>query len=264
MRAEEQLKQSMQQMHLSTEAKNRILSDVLEKASEPKAAKRPFYCSAVFKSLSASAAVILAVILIVSGAAVFKDGLLSKTKSESDFDQAPIQQLSEESEQVAYVIPIRGEKSKGIIDFSPVTDNPNDTTIAANLGPGEKTETAKRSDGSEMYSFRIQDYPGLVLSKDANSESNSSDSAVSLMKLYGTLEEYLSGDYPSGKCYILSVSRSGLTYRVEIRLTEEPGLNIRTTVDLKDVPQEGTDYVVTLERDENEVSFRVIDISKKD
>ena len=56
MKAEEQLKQSMQEMHLSTEAKNRILATVVSAPAAPEQRKKPFYCSRVFTRIAGAAA----------------------------------------------------------------------------------------------------------------------------------------------------------------------------------------------------------------
>lgn len=260
MRAEEQLKQSMQQMHLSTEAKNRILSDVLDKASKPKAKKRPFYCSAVFKSLSAAAAVILVLILIIKVSSVMKDeGLGMKGRKAEDAAET-LPMTTDTSEQAVYVMPLKKKNTEDAVNSSRDPDVSlfiPDPGVIASLShdkKGDKAELNSEDKSAQSYYYKV---------KEPLDGEGKEDSEITLLYICAALEEYLSARFAPGKCYILSVTRTNDCYEAEVRIVEDEGEVVRSFVGLDEVPENGTDFIVTLWREEGKYTFQVSDISLK-
>ncbi|MBO4325139.1 MAG: hypothetical protein J5845_07085 [Lachnospiraceae bacterium] len=264
MKAEEQLKQSMQEMHLSTEAKNRILANVLSAPAEPEKQKKPFYCSKVFTRLAGAAA---AVILVMC--AVLAVSIMSGGKKEKSDASAPYERGEDKSTEPQEYIPafsvafsVNGKETEAASTANPVysVDNPTDMK---NETPDDRD---KKSNSFIGWSFNA-DSPGCYELSKSNSTclysvwnkgETKEISFSTLLSLAGVLQKEMEADYPEGRCYILSVSETSGVYTVKLRFTEtsEETESVYFLSE-NEIPAEGKDCTAVVLKDPETGQFKV-------
>lgn len=265
MKAEEQLKQSMQDMHLSTEAKNRILANVLTKTAGETQRKRPFYCSPVFLRIAGACsaiAVVLAVVLAVSlsGGARMKDAAAPRESVASE------QAASAPEQDMVYAFPVLdfsdavilepGDKSQENYSYDGEKDDkvnaapqtiPNGAVITgwASNTPEKKRDTlTPGSENANLYSvFKYLQSKDVFDSKD--------------IALYGIIRD----NFSSGTVYVISEEERDGRHVWVILVTEEKTVSSRY-VPRNDVPTEGQRYIIVAKEDPETEEITVETVEK--
>ena len=255
MKAEEQLKQSMQDMNLSVEAKNRILSNVLAETADTKPEKRPFYCSPVFRRVAGACAAVIVVLGIVFAVTVMRNGGLSEKDSSAPKGTSEnVLSMDAQSTDSVYVFSISPQdriEYDGTPDItynSPDIKAPNSELAA----PNGKTD-------NKIIGWSVSPEEGPKEGENANSttaynvwrkerevtEDQYFQKLLTLAALERELKEKLSGK----TVYVLSFEKNGDRYDATILVTGEEAVQYGY-VGMEDVPSSGTRYHVVLRRNE--------------
>lgn len=255
MKAEEQLKQSMQDMNLSVEAKNRILSNVLAETADTKPEKRPFYCSPVFRRVAGACAAVIVVLGIVFAVTVMRNGGLSEKDSSAPKGTSEnVLAMDAQSADSVYVFSISPQdriEYDGTPDItynSPDIKAPNSELAAPNgktdnkiigwsVSPEEGPKEGENANSTTAYNVWRK---GREVTEDQYFQK-----LLTLAALERELKEKLSGK----TVYVLSFEKNGDRYDATILVTGEEAVQYGY-VGMEDVPSSGTRYHVVLRRNE--------------
>ena len=257
MKAEEQLKQSMQDMHLSVEAKNRILSNVLAETADTKPKKRPFYCSPVFRRVAGACAAVIVVLGIVFAVTVMRNGGLSEKDSSApkgtSENMLAVDAQNTDSVYVFSISPqdwIEYDGTPDITYNSPDIKDSNSELAAPNgksdykiigwsVSPEDRPREGENANNTTAYSVWLKE------KEDRDSEDQYFQKLLTLAALERELKEKLSGK----TVYVLSFEKNGDRYDATILVTGEEAVQYGY-VGMEDVPSSGTRYHVVLRKNE--------------
>lgn len=271
MKAEEQLKQSMQELHLSTEAKNRILATVVSAPAAPEKRKKPFYCSKVFTRIAGAAAAVIVVVCVLT--AVSRMTGVTKGKDESaasaPYEQEGMRGESQTAEimpsyTIAFSVNVKANPAVESNVYSPGDPVDSKTDVTDNTEKKHYRLFGWATEKDYYLSYQREESPGTSYYAVQKEESgnNSDISFATQISLAFALQKKMDEDYPAGTCYILSVSEALGVYTVKFRYTETvetAGVYIYSE---SDIPATGRNFTAVVSKDPVTAGLKVDSIKE--